>query len=310
MSDESKIEKAKVWERLEKSLGKELIPIMSRKSWRKSFDAKLSIFLAFSKYYPQDTRYWYGIKKEDFQLWEEYERFFVGFILGQSNEIILVPASELLRALEKSYITPTSGGITRLHILRNNKSFRFLEMEDLDINQYYNNFDQLNIASASDYEDSEHPIVIEEQKGEFELRTLRIFGGGGESEAHKQFKEYIANNPHLLIPDSSSYSVELEFILPSLDSIDVVFTSKTERIGVEVKSKISSIDDITRGLFQCVKYAALLRAFHEATNSELETKVILVLEGAFPSALENLKNLLEIDVRHNFIVLKQLPNHS
>ena len=128
-------------------------------------------------------------------------------------------------------------------------------------------------------------------------------------EAHKLFKEYIANNPHLLVPDFSSYSVETEFILPSLDSIDVVFTSKTERIGVEVKSEISSIDDITRGLFQCVKYAALLSAFHKATNSELETKVILVLEGTFPSALENLKSLLEIDVRDNFMILKQLPSH-
>jgi hypothetical protein len=302
MSDESNVEKDKVWELLENSFGKRLIPIKGRNSWRTSPDSKVSIFLAYSKYYPEDTRYWYGIRKKDFQNWKNSERFFIGFILGRSNEVILMPAFEFAKALDNSYITPTSGGITRLHILRNKGSFHFLEMDDLNINQYYNNFGQLNITSANDYEDSEYTLDIKEQNDKFELGIPKIFGRGGESASHKQFKEYIASNPHVLIENSDEYEAQVEFTLPSLDSIDVVFTSKAERIGVEVKSHISSIDDITRGLFQCVKYTALLKAYHKAINSELDTKVVLVLESTFPDALKNLRELLEIDVRDNIAI--------
>jgi hypothetical protein len=68
MSDESNVEKDKVWELLENSFGKRLIPIKGRNSWRTSPDSKVSIFLAYSKYYPEDTRYCMELERRIFKI--------------------------------------------------------------------------------------------------------------------------------------------------------------------------------------------------------------------------------------------------
>jgi len=46
----------------------------------------------------------------------------------------------------------------------------------------------------------------------------------------------------------------------SSDVIDVYFTQTSECIAVETKSRISDVNDITRGIFQCEKYQAVLEA--------------------------------------------------
>jgi hypothetical protein len=291
------IEKQKTWDRLEKSIGKTLVPMENRKNWRKSVDEKLSFYLAYSKYYPEGSRYWYGIKEADFKLWEEFERSFVIFVLGQSEETIAVPAKELHSGLTNSYIEPTSGERYKVHILREGNKFHFLEIRNFDINPYYNYFNQITVSSASDYTDSEYSI--NEQQDEYKLPRRKIFGKGGESMEHKRFMNLIAQYPSTIGLDGTSYFVETEFILPSADTIDVLFSNKFERIGVEVKSKISNIDDITRGLFQCVKYAALLGALNLAEKKDLKIRTILVLENSFPTQLIELKNILGIEVLDN-----------
>ena len=65
-------------------------------------------------------------------------------------------------------------------------------------------------------------------------------GGGGESKSHKLFKEFIAANPKAIGLTNKLDKVEIEYVLPSADTIDVLFYSKKLKIGVEVKSKISS----------------------------------------------------------------------
>lgn len=288
------IEKQKTWDRLEKSIGKKLIPIDNRKNWKKSTDEKLSFYLAYSKYYPEGSRYWYGIKEDDFKLWEEFERSFVIFILGHSEETIAVPAKELHSGLTNSYIEPTSGERYKVHILRDGDKFRFLEIKDFDINPHYNYFNQITVSSASDYSDSEYSI--NEPQKDYKLPRRKIFGRGGESADHKRFKNLIAQNPSIIGVEKTKYFAETEFILPSTDTIDVLFSNSSERIGVEVKSKISNIDDITRGLFQCVKYAALLDALNLAEKKDLKVRTILVLESKFPVQLIELKNILGIEV--------------
>jgi hypothetical protein len=256
---------------------------------------KVSFYLAYSKFYPQGSRYWYGIKEEDFVAWERFERAFVVFILANSEEIISIPAHELNMGLKNSYITPTSGSRYKVHILRKANKFRFLEIQDLEINPYYNYFNQINISSASDYDDSDHQTS--ELPKEYLISPRRVYGRGGESEEHKRLKEYVAANPSIIGIDASEFIVQTEFILPSLDTMDVLFTSTNNR--VEVKSRISNIDDITRGLFQCIKYTALLSAFHLAEKKDYKLKVILVLENPFPEQLIELKNILGIEVIDN-----------
>ncbi len=70
-------------------------------------------------------------------------------------------------------------------------------------------------------------------------------------------------------------------------------------IGVEVKSKISSKEDILRGLLQCVKYKSLLRAEQVIKKEKENSRTILALEGKLPYDLLFVKNLLNIEVVDN-----------
>lgn len=119
--------------------------------------------------------------------------------------------------------------------------------------------------------------------------------GGGESPRHLRFKNYIAKRPDILgLPPNLKGQTEYE--LPSMDTVDVLFNNEGEKVGVEVKSKISDTNDISRGLFQCVKYKALIEAEQKANDDLPNCRVTLVLEGPLPRELIGLKNLLGIDV--------------
>jgi hypothetical protein len=149
--------------------------------------------------------------------------------------------------------------------------------------------DQLGLEPATtDYQEKLKPKI---KKG-----VKRKGGrGGGESQQHLKFKNYIAKHPDLfgLPPDLKG---QTEYELPSMDTVDVLFTKGDERIGIEVKSTISDISDISRGLFQCVKYKALIEAEQKANDDIPNCRVALALEGQLPKELIGLKNQLGIEV--------------
>ena len=117
-----------------------------------------------------------------------------------------------------------------------------------------------------------------------------------ESPEHKALKEYVANNPGLLdIPDGAKCDIEFEF--GSKDQIDVLFRTEREWVGVEVKSQVSHEDDIRRGLFQCVKYEALMKAELQVRGKDATVRVFLVLEQEFPSKWQKDKDALGITVK-------------
>lgn len=129
-----------------------------------------------------------------------------------------------------------------------------------------------------------------------ELKLAKNRKGGGESEHHKKFKEYIANNPSVLGLKSDLEIGQQEYLLPSADAIDVLFTEKGLKIGVEVKSIISDTADILRGLFQCVKYKHLIEAEQIVNNEVPDSRTILALQGCLPAELLTVKNLLGVEV--------------
>lgn len=119
-------------------------------------------------------------------------------------------------------------------------------------------------------------------------------GGGGEGPEHKDFKDYVRNNPEkLYLPKNMTSSVECE--LESGDRIDVVFENKKKIVGIEVKSRISNVDDIQRGLFQIVKYQAVMSAMESVSKTPREVSVYLVLENAFPADLVPVRNTLGLE---------------
>ncbi len=61
------------------------------------------------------------------------------------------------------------------------------------------------------------------------------------------------------LPNSLSPG-EVEVSLHSGDSLDVLFFDSNRRIAVEVKGASAPVGEVIRGLFQCVKYEAVLDA--------------------------------------------------
>lgn len=120
--------------------------------------------------------------------------------------------------------------------------------------------------------------------------------GGGESESHKRLKHYVATHPEVVgLSKGSDHGVNEE-PLPSGDSLDVSFHGKKSWVAAEVKSIISSDADIARGLFQCVKYRAVMEAVQIATLQTRDVRSVLVLEGRLPPTLVALRNLLGVTV--------------
>ena len=121
-------------------------------------------------------------------------------------------------------------------------------------------------------------------------------GKGGESEHHRRFKEFIANNPQAIGLSPTLSAGKIEYVFPSADTIDVLFIDNTLKIGIEVKSSISNTSDILRGLFQCVKYKSLIEAEQIVCDDSPNSRVILALQGKFPNELSLVKSILGIEV--------------
>ncbi|WP_224717645.1 hypothetical protein [Pectobacterium versatile] len=129
-----------------------------------------------------------------------------------------------------------------------------------------------------------------------ELDSARDFIGGGESDAHKRIKKYISKNPKAIGLSIKTPNGEMECRLPSGDIIDVLFKNKKDWAAVEVKSKISNENDIIRGIFQCIKYKAILEAMQTASGLPQNARAILALESKLPEKLVALKNMLNVEV--------------
>ncbi len=122
------------------------------------------------------------------------------------------------------------------------------------------------------------------------------FRGGGESERHKKLKEYVSEHPAILHLPPKTEKGTTEFGLPSGDRLDVLFKNGDGWHAAEVKSAISNEADITRGMFQCVKYRAVMEGYQALEKRPRSARVVLVLEGSLPPGLENMKQLLNVEV--------------
>ncbi len=131
------------------------------------------------------------------------------------------------------------------------------------------------------------------------VEAARARWGSGESREHRLLKEYVARHPASLGVSTDHSIGETEFLLPSGDAVDVLFRDEVTWIAVEVKSIISSEADIARGLFQCVKYRAVIDAWLGFTGKPVDCRAILALAGRLPKLLIPLRNALGVDVVEN-----------
>ncbi len=119
---------------------------------------------------------------------------------------------------------------------------------------------------------------------------------GGESDDHRRLKKYIAEHPEILKLPGSAGEGTVEFPLPSGDSLDVLFRTGDAWTAAEVKSAKSPHGDIIRGMFQCVKYRAVIEALQAVRDIPQSARAVLVLESEFPEELTSWRQMLSIEV--------------
>lgn len=138
---------------------------------------------------------------------------------------------------------------------------------------------------------------------EYQLNTIKnvqFNNGGGEGAEHKNLREYIFEHPERI----NSYNIvfkETEYILPSGDRLDVYFEFEDRKhVAIEVKPSTSPEPDIIRGIFQCVKYQAVMEALKRIECQDYGIEVILLVAKNLSFQEKTLAEELGISYIENF----------
>ena len=124
-------------------------------------------------------------------------------------------------------------------------------------------------------------------------------GRGGEGINHKALRLWVKDNPEGVDRSFRSVRAETEVDLLSGDRVDVVFYADREIVAIEVKSRDSNWADLRRGIYQCVKYEAVLCA-QELRNRSVRS--LLVTETELYGDLKELAK--KLGVKHKIVPLK------
>ena len=118
---------------------------------------------------------------------------------------------------------------------------------------------------------------------EIDSLSIHTFGGGGEGAEHKALKEYIKSHPEELGIEDVIF-LEDEHVLPSGDRLDVYFSLKDgTHVAVEVKPSNAPEQDVSRGIFQCIKYEATMTAERRLRKQGYRIKTMLALGAEMSS---------------------------
>jgi hypothetical protein len=123
-----------------------------------------------------------------------------------------------------------------------------------------------------------------------------------ESDEHKRLKLFLARNPKKVGVQWRGIG-NTECFLLSGDRLDISFRDDARWIAVEVKANHSPQADLIRGIFQCVKYTAVLAAqlryegFESGNNAvRALPRVILACSGVLSEELRALAKALNVEV--------------
>lgn len=97
-----------------------------------------------------------------------------------------------------------------------------------------------------------------------------------ESKEHKALKAWVKRNPELFEDYGSFGKGDNEHCLSSGDRPDAYFENGREYLAVEVKASHASDAELMRGVYQCVKYKAVLRAERIAQKRAPAVDAVLV----------------------------------
>ncbi len=111
-------------------------------------------------------------------------------------------------------------------------------------------------------------------------------GRQGEGLKHKALRLWVKANPGRVVPSLSDVRSETEVELLSGDRVDVVYYAPYTTVGIEVKSIDSNWVDLRRGIYQCVKYRAILKA--QDARADPVVEALLITETELDGDLKDL----------------------
>lgn len=120
------------------------------------------------------------------------------------------------------------------------------------------------------------------------------YGLSGEGENHKELRIWVKDNPAKVVEGLRNVQSKTEVALDSGDRIDVVYCCKGQTIAIEVKSSDSDHHDLRRGVYQCVKYRAVLRAQYSEKNESRVVSSLLITQSELDDNLKKLARKLGI----------------
>ncbi len=119
--------------------------------------------------------------------------------------------------------------------------------------------------------------------------------GGGEGVNHRALRLKVTREPSLVRRGLRPEDTETEVELLSGDRVDVVSVAKDGTVAIEVKSRDSNWNDLRRGVYQSVKYRAVIAAQDIRQDPKVESW--LVTEVELPRELKTLAGRLGVRTR-------------
>ncbi|CUK11811.1 hypothetical protein [Achromobacter xylosoxidans] len=121
-------------------------------------------------------------------------------------------------------------------------------------------------------------------------------GGYPESPQHKALKCWAITNPKFFDRYGKFKVGRNEFRLESGDYLDAYLSSRKARLAIEVKASNAPESEIFRGIFQCIKYRATLRAMQLADGVLPNANAVLLLTRDAPTEARRLAKRLQVDI--------------
>jgi len=128
------------------------------------------------------------------------------------------------------------------------------------------------------------------------VRENRFHPFGGEGKLHLSLKTFVSQHPELLHSTlGKDLTSEVEYSFLSNDRLDVILKAEDEWIGIEVKTSECNEDELIRGLFQVVKYKALLRATLLMKSETKGFRCMLVIGGHASTEIAQMAKRLKVE---------------
>lgn len=120
-------------------------------------------------------------------------------------------------------------------------------------------------------------------------------GRGAESAEHQALKRWVREHAEELEDFGEFEPGKNGAVLSSRDRLDVLFDNARQRLAVEVKTSKCSEDELMRGVCQCVKCRAVLRAEQLAMRQVPNGEAVLVCPRAPSNTTKALVKRLNVN---------------